>query len=63
MKLPRIFHRLLTFALSLRNFAGWFRGTLAFEPTRQHYDFHTSPDGVQLAIPREIESHESLTMD
>ena len=46
MKLPRIFHRLLTFALSLRNFAGWFRKTLAFEPTRQHYDFHTSPDGV-----------------
>lgn len=54
MNLPIFFHGLLTFALSLNNFAKWFRGTFAFEPARQHCDFHTSPDGVQLAIPHEI---------
>jgi hypothetical protein len=63
MKHSGIFYRLLTFASSLSNFAGSFRGTLASKPTRQHYDFHTSPDGVQLAIPREVKSDESPTRD
>jgi hypothetical protein len=63
MKRPSILHGLLTLASSLRSFKGSFRGTLASEPTGQHYEFHTSPDGVQLAIPREAKSDESLTTD
>ena len=53
MMIPSIFSRLLAFDLSLRNFTKSFHalfGTAIVDSTR-HYEHHTSPDGVQLAIP------------
>ena len=53
MIIPSIFSRLLAFDLSLRTFTKSFHalfGTAIVDSTR-HYEHHTSPDGVQLAIP------------
>ena len=53
MIIPSIFSRLRAFDLSLRTFTKSFHslfGTAIVDSTR-HYEHHTSPDGVQLAIP------------
>jgi hypothetical protein len=53
MMIPSIFSRLLAYDFSLRTFTKSFHGLFGTEivDSTRRYEHHTSPDGVQLAIP------------